>query len=239
MASRTIFAVAISLGASALAAAQPAQRYSYLKPGQLEAATILPTPPANDSWKTIAELAELHRIEQTRTPAEVAQARADEAEESIFLFSGLLGTEFTREHLPLTALLSDRVRGSASVAMSGAKDTFRRPRPYHLDSSLKPVCKTTDDRKNYSYPSGHGVSGYLFALVVAQMVPDKRDAILARADEYAYHREVCGVHYPSDEAASRVAAYAIYGALQGSAQFKADLEKAAAEFRAARERVSR
>ena len=35
-------------------------------------------------------------------------------------------------------------------------------------------------------------------MVLAMMLPEKRDAILARADDYAYSRLICGVHYPTD-----------------------------------------
>ena len=40
-----------------------------LQPSQFDARTILHSPPANDSAQTKAELAALHQIETTRTPA--------------------------------------------------------------------------------------------------------------------------------------------------------------------------
>jgi hypothetical protein len=39
------------------------------------------------------------------------------------------------------------------------------------------------------------MSGYLQALTLIQIVPEKREQIWKRADEYAYSRMICGAHY--------------------------------------------
>ena len=205
----------------------------FVSPEQLSVATILPGPPASDSWQNASEVADLRRIQDTRTPAEVAHARKDDAEESIFAFQDVLGERFTRATLPQTALLSDHVKNDEGIIVNPAKNFFRRPRPYHFDASIKPVCKTSDNRADYSYPSGHGTTGYLEALVLVQIVPEKRNAILARADDYAHSREVCGVHYASDEAASKVVAYSMMAIMMNHPRFKKELEAARAETRQA------
>jgi acid phosphatase (class A) len=213
--------------------AQTARKPIFVTPEQLDAASILPSPPAGDSWKTLQELAELHHIEQTRTPQEIAHAQEDDREESMFIFVSVLGARFNRASLPHTALLSDHVKNDEGIIVNPAKKFFRRPRPYHADSTLHSVCKTTENREDFSYPSGHGTTGYLEALTLVQMVPEKRDEILARADDYAYSREVCGAHYASDEAASRTLAYTMMGIMMNNPQFKAELDAARAELRAA------
>ena len=185
----------VCLLGAAIAHAQAPAKTVFVTPAQLDAASILSTPPANDSWQTLADLAELHRLEQTRTPQQVAHAQADENEESMFLFADLLGPKFNRAALPLTALLSDHVKNNESVIVNPAKVFFKRPRPYNLDATLHPVCKIKEDPADYSYPSGHGTTGFLEALVLARILPKKRDAILARAADYANSREVCGVRY--------------------------------------------
>jgi acid phosphatase (class A) len=63
------------------------------------------------------------------------------------------------------------------------------------------------------------------------MVPEKRREILERADDYAHNRLVCGVHYPSDIAASRNAAYAVFGYMLGTPRFQMELAAARAETR--------
>ncbi len=208
-------------------------RKLFVTPEQLNAASILPSPPANNSSKTLEELADLHRIQNTRSTEQVARAQADDKEESMFVFADVVGPRFNRGSLPLTALLSDHVKANESVIVNPAKVLFRRPRPYHLDPTLRPVCKTTENLMDYSYPSGHGTTGYLEALVLVQMVPEMRDAILTRADDYAHNREVCGVHYTSDEAASKLVAHAIISLMFNNPEFTAELEAAKIELRTA------
>jgi acid phosphatase (class A) len=208
-------------------------RKLFVTPEQLNAASILPSPPANDSPKTLEELAELHRIQDTRNAEEVAHAQVDDKEESMFIFADVVGPQFKRASLPLTALLSDHVKANESVIVNPGKLFFRRPRPYHLDPTLRPICKTTENLTDYSYPSGHGTTGYLEALVLVQMMPELRDAILTRADDYAHNREVCGVHYPSDESASKLVAHAIIGLMFNNPEFTVELEAARIELRTA------
>jgi acid phosphatase (class A) len=70
-------------------------------------------------------------------------------------------------------------------------------------------------------------------LVLIEMVPEKRDAILARADEYARNRLVCGVHYPSDIQASKLVAYSIHSVMDTNPQFQKELAAARVELRQA------
>jgi acid phosphatase (class A) len=201
----------------------------YLDPHQLHLDLIIPPPPARDSSTTAAELTELHRIEGTRTPAQVTQAEADDHEEDIFIFKSVLGPRFTAEALPITAALSAHIRSDESAASSPLKNIYRRPRPYQIDSALHPVC--TLNPGPTSYPSGHSLSGYLLAFTLVQLVPEKRQEIFERADEYVHNRLVCGVHYASDIEASRSVAYAIFGSLETSPRFQRDLATAQQETR--------
>lgn len=190
---------------------------------------MVPPPPAVDSATARDELEELHRIERTRTPAEVAEAQADEKEQDIFVYRTVLGSKFAPADLPRTAALSARVHGEEAAAGTLLKTEFHRVRPYNADKTLHPVCGTTT--KPNSYPSGHSISGYLEALTLAEMAPAERSGIMARADEYAHNRMVCGVHYPSDLAAGREVAYALFGAMMSSAEFRSELAAAKAEMR--------
>jgi acid phosphatase (class A) len=201
----------------------------YIDPASLHLDLILSPPPARDSATTAAELTELHRIEVARTAVQVAQAKADDQEEDIFLFETVLGPGFTAEALPITASLSAHVRKDESAASSPLKSTYRRPRPYQLDSTLHPVCAVNTEPT--SYPSGHSLSGYLLAFTLVQLVPEKRQQIMDRADDYVHNRLICGVHYASDIEASRRVAYAIFGSMVASPNFQRDLAAAREETR--------
>jgi acid phosphatase (class A) len=213
--------------------AQTGRKPNFISPEQLDVASVLPNPPANDSAQTVSELAELHRIQDTRSPAQIAHAKSDDAEEDIFIFKNVLGKKFNRDALPLTAVFSDHVHKDEGVILNPAKMFFHRPRPYHFDATIKPVCKTNPDTTDYAYPSGHSTTGYLEALVLTMMVPEKRDAIFARADDYAHNRLVCGVHYPSDVVAGKSVAYAMIGIMMNTPRFKKEFEAAKAETRLA------
>jgi acid phosphatase (class A) len=201
----------------------------YIDPQVLHLDLILSPPPAGESAITTAELAELHRIESTRTATQIAQAQADDHEEDIFIFKSVLGPGFTAEALPVTALLSAHVRKDESAASSSLKNIYRRPRPYQADGTLHPVC--TVNPGPTSYPSGHSLSGYVLAFTLVQLVPEKRQQIFDRADEYVHNRLVCGVHYASDIEASRRVAYAIFGSMSASPNFQRDLAAAREETR--------
>lgn len=201
----------------------------YIDPLALHLDLILPPPPAQDSAIAVAELRELHGIEATRTSAQIARAQADDHEEDIFIFKTALGPSFTAEALPITAALSEHVRKDESAASSPLKNIYRRPRPYQVDSTLHPVCPLNAEPT--SYPSGHSLSGYLLAFTLVQLVPEKRQEIFERADEYVHDRLICGVHYESDTEASRKVAYAIFGSLAASPRFQRDLAAAREETR--------
>ena len=223
----------IALCIAAAGIAQNTRKPIFVSPEQLDLRTILPAPTPSNSWQTMVELAELHKIQETRTPAEIAHAQKDDVEEHMFIFQDVLGPKFKRESLAATALLSDHIKNDEGVNINPAKNFFQRPRPYHMDATIKPVCKATDNRMDFGYPSGHGTTGYLEALALIQMVPEKRNEILARADDYAHSREVCGAHFASDEAASKAAAYAMMAVMMNNPQFQKELAAAKAETRAA------
>jgi acid phosphatase (class A) len=202
---------------------------NYIEPSVIHLDWILPPPPVRDSSTTATELTELHHIEAIRTSAQITQARADDQEEDIFIFRNILGPGFNAEALPLTATLSAHVRKDESAASSPLKNIYHRPRPYQVDSTLHPVCSLNPEPT--SYPSGHSLSGYLLAFTLVQIVPEKRQEIFERIDEYVHNRLICGVHYASDTEASRSVAYAIFGLLAASPRFQRDLASAREETR--------
>jgi acid phosphatase (class A) len=225
--------VALSISAIPAAAQNGAPRQGiFVSTDQMDAWSILPNPPSDHSPEAAAELAEVHRLQDKRQAAQIAHAKADDAEEDIFIFRDVLGDKFTAEGLPQTALLSSHLHNDETVIGGTAKKHFQRLRPFNFDATVKPVCKTNNDVTDYGYPSGHSLTGYLEALALIQIVPEKRDAILARADDYAHSRVVCGVHYTSDTVASKLTAYAMMGIMMNNPRFRKELDAARAETRA-------
>jgi acid phosphatase (class A) len=221
-----VFAVAIGVAAGTTGAAEP----SFVAPERMHGMSLLATPAAAASAAAARELAELHQIEVSRTPEQVARAMVDDKDESIFLFRDVIGAGFNALSLPATALLSAHVGHDESANTDQLKKGYARVRPYNADKSLQPVCKTK--KKDDSYPSGHATAGYLQALTLIELFPQKRDAILARADDYAHNRLICGVHYRSDIEAARLIAYSVHAVMLDNAKFKTQVSAAKAELRA-------
>lgn len=194
----------------------------------LNVVDVLPVPPKDGSDLQKAELTALHMIEMHRTAAEIAQAQSDARTRNVFLFATIFGARFNQDRLPLTAELSADIEATEKADFASVKHAFARARPYLFDKTLHPVCRT---KESNSYPSGHATSGYLEALVLASMLPEDKDAIFARAADFARSRLVCGVHYPSDVEAGKIVAYALFGVISQDSKFQAARRAAAAELR--------
>jgi acid phosphatase (class A) len=206
----------------------PGKTPNYFQPELLHLSLILPPPPAAGSSRDEQELAEILHIQRTRTPEDVSRARKDDQEEDIFIFRDVIGKDFTAANLPFLAAFSARLKNDSEMVDPPLKHLYRRPRPYTAHHTIHPVCQFSSEP---SYPSGHAMLGYLFAFVMAQIIPEKHDAIVKRAQEYAEHRLVCGVHYRSDIEASRFASATLFGQMLGCEHFEQDLAEARREIR--------
>ncbi|WP_205954992.1 acid phosphatase [Pantoea stewartii] len=103
---------------------------------------------------------------------------------------------------------------ASEVSTSAAKKHFDYPRPFlHKGNTIHLVPDDTVIKDNQPYtadggafPSGHTNTGYTDALLLAEMIPERFDALLQRGARYGYSRLVLGVHYPLDVMGSRMVA---------------------------------
>jgi acid phosphatase (class A) len=201
----------------------------FVSPGQVDLARLLPPPPAMGSAEQRDEIALLLQLQKQRTPAMVALAQADAARE-VFRFADAVGPQFTADKLPATAALFQAVKENGDAILGNAKKHWDRPRPYAVSSEIDPCVHKPG---NASYPSGHATYGTLVAVILADMVPEKAQALAARAEQYRFNREIGGVHYPSDVAAGRIAGTVIAAFLFNSPAFQQQYAVARAEVRSA------
>jgi acid phosphatase (class A) len=206
-------------------------RANFVRATDIDLVQLLPPPPAADSPETRAELDQLLALQAQRTPAAAERARADD-EASVFRFADVFDAPaaFTPARLPRTGALFSQLRDDELAAVKRAKDSFARVRPCHAEPRVAPVIRCPG---NGAYPSGHATLGWIEGLVLADMLPERRAQILARAREYGWNRVVAGVHYPSDIEAGRAAATAIVALLFTSPEFRARETPAREELRAA------
>lgn len=224
--------LALSLQASPPARAEgnaPFSAAPYFDSATVDLTLILPPPPAADSVETKAELGELLSVQVTRTPDMVSRAQADAVEE-VWRFADVMGPKFTAAALPKTAALFDRLVATDNAVVDPARASFNRVRPHLVSDLIKPVVHLS---ASGSWPSPHASLGTLMGVVLGDMVPEKRAAIMERARTYAENRLVAGMHFPSDVEVGRIAGSVIAAFALRQPQFMTEFAAARTELRAA------
>ena len=209
-----------------VAPGQPAQigRLHYLPAGRPDARTLLSPPPLPGSPEQAADLEEVRTIYHAATSNETAAAYS-EKKFSIFNFTPAVGDYFQPGQFPKTEAFFQKVQEDATAVTDRAKDFYQRPRPYAVD----PVLANGKLEKSFSYPSGHSTESMVIALVLADLFPDRRDAIIAVARGIGWRRVEIARHYPTDIYAGRVLAQAILREMKSSPEFEKDFAAAQAE----------
>jgi acid phosphatase (class A) len=148
-------------------------------------------------------------------------------------FACSTGLALTAERFPALTRLINNASTDTGRANNYAKGYWRRLRPFHIDAGV-----TCEDKKelgdSYDYPSGHTTKGWTVGLVLADVMPDRAEPILARARAYGESRLVCRVHNFSAVENGRLGATVSMATVRQSPAYLADLALARAEVAAAR-----
>jgi len=208
----------------------------YLKPAELpDSLALLPPPPAaasaalaadEDAYRSTRMLRDTPRWALAVKDAELGFPKAAET------FSCVLSMAVSEAATPHLNMLLRRVRADASRASDKAKDHFKRRRPFAVHG--EPNCTPREKLKDDAYPSGHASIGWAWALALAEIAPDRVDAILARGLAFGQSRVVCGVHWKSDVEAGRVVGASVVSRLHADPVFTAQMAAARKEIEAAR-----
>jgi acid phosphatase (class A) len=205
----------------------------FLPPAALpDSLALLPPPPLAGSAAQAADEA-AYRSALSETPERFALAAADADlhwPAPAKGFETILGAKVSTAATPHTAMLLQRALADAGLSTSRAKDHYQRTRPFVVNGAES--CTPGDEpalRKDGSYPSGHTAIGWMLALVLTDLVPEKADALLKRGYDYGHSRVVCRVHWKSDTVAGRLIASATYARLQADPLFRAQRDLARAE----------
>lgn len=218
-------------GWATLLASVAAAESRYLK--LVDFQQILPAPPAANSAEDRQELDTVARTRAAATPAEFARAKA-EIRLTIFHFAPVIGTWFQPGKFPRTEALFASVEADSKVVTTAAKKHWQRIRPYHAVPTMFPDAIENEERTDYSYPSGHSTRGMLFALLLAELFPENREALVEKGRDSGWLRVIGEVHYPSDVYAGRVLGLHLARMLLASPAFQRDLAVAKQELAASR-----
>lgn len=188
---------------------------------------VLPPPPRPGGPVAAADRAVFAATRRLAGSPRWRAATSDVSTEAFEHFACALGAQLSPASAPALARLLDRA-GTAGV-VDPVKQFYRQPRPYI--GSKAAICqpRTAALAANGDYPSGHAAGGWMEALILAELAPDRATAILARGRAFGESRVVCGSHSLSAVQAGWLAGAAATAALHGSAAFRADLEAARAE----------
>ena len=152
-------------------------------------------------------------------------------------FSCALNAPITEQDTPHLYTLMRRTLADASLSTSKAKNKYMRTRPFveNKDRTCSPNAEQAL-MKSGSYPSGHSAVGWAWALILAEISPERADAILARGRAFGQSRVMCNVHWQSDVIEGRFMGAATVARLHADPVFRADVESARTELTAARAR---
>jgi acid phosphatase (class A) len=202
-----------------------------LSPAERDAARLLPPPPRPGSPAAKAEVAELHAIAERSAPDVVAAAARDAMDQKPDMFNEALG--FDAMALPATARLLTAVFEEQAAAGKSAKAFFHRDRPWIVDPTIRTCTKQPPGPAANTYPSGHSTTAFSLGVVLAALMPENAQIILARAGQAAENRLICGMHFRSDIVAGQQFGTALALRLMEKPAFKAQMAAARAELRAA------
>lgn len=194
-------------------------------------------------------LATVTAINRDATQATRHQALADaEGISYLYFLSDALGprlgkaflTAYDKGELGKAAALIK----ASEVSTGAAKKHYNNPRPFLIQGNtihLVPDDVVIKDNQPYtadggSFPSGHTNTGYTDALLMAEMIPERFDALVTRGARYGYSRIVLGVHYPLDVMGSRMVAQRNVAHYLNDAKYRALFNEARDQLRTALEK---
>jgi acid phosphatase (class A) len=211
----------------------------YLAPRELpDSLALLPPPPAEGSPALAADGAAFRALTPLQgTPrGTLAERDANLAfPAAAATFACALGMPISEQATPNLNMLLRRTLTDAGLATYKAKDTYRRTRPF-VEFKTGSCTPGEEDslRNDGSYPSGHSSIGWAWALVLAEIAPERADALLQRGRAFSQSRAICGVHWQSDIEAGRLTGAATVARLHANPVFVAQMQAAQREIANAR-----
>lgn len=220
-------AVAIAFASPAFAQTAAVSRPVVNLPPVIDGPALIGPSPTIDSVRAAADRLATHPIVSAER---LAQARADIPWSPWVAMHPVFGDDFTEAHLPRTARVFTDVLNGLSPVIGAAKNANDRRRPMFADPNVVQCGALEPNVQNQSsFPSGHGAGGWAWALVMAELVPTRADAILQRGRDYGDSRVVCGYHFPSDIEAGRTLAAGVIARMHADPAFRRDLDAARRE----------
>lgn len=226
------FPLFLIVGLLVLATAPLRATGPYLGSNAPNALLLLPPPPSAGSVEDLADRDAAYRVYLTCTPEQFALG-VTQQRLTIFHLATAVCPWFKPGKFPKTEALFKQVTDESFLVTRPTKLIWKRPRPYITDPVRFSKVIEPDPTPSPTYPSGHATRATLYALILGELFPEQREAILAKACESGWLRVQGGVHTPLDIYAGRTLGQAIAQAFLRSPTFQQDLAEVKAEIAAA------
>lgn len=200
---------------------------------------LVPPPPASGTAAQALDEAVARRSAALRDTPRWSQAQADadlRFPRAAGTFACALGVEVSETATPHLYQLLRRSAVDLGRATGAAKEHYKRQRPFLVNGQALCTPEGRDHlARSGSYPSGHSSVGWGWALILAEIAPERTDDLLARGRSYGESRNVCNVHWHSDVVQGRQVGAGTVARLHADPVFVADLAAARAEVASARQ----
>ena len=199
--------------------AREADSRQFLPAGSVDAHAIIKPPAAVDTAAFREQMAVVLWMQLTRPPAQVEFVQRSL---NVERFGPLLGRELMSvDGIELTKTI-DTAIGEVRAEYDAIKHEYGLPRPFQVSDAIEPV---TEPRPVASYPSGHATRAIVYARLLAEVFPEKRQVLLDLAYQIGYGRVLAGVHYPMDVLAGQALGTAYSDVIVGQSAFRQAVER--------------
>lgn len=205
-------------------------------------ADALPAPPAAGSPQDLADAAAVRAAQVRPGSARWLLAQADaelDPAAALAMFDCPLGFDLRGEvgGPPPQALarVFARERVDAGDAWTAAKARFAFRAKPNAVLGVDPCTEQPARAQPVSaYPAAHAVMAQVWSRTLAELAPDRAQALAAKAREIGQSRIVCALQYPSDVTAGEALGRRLFEAVRTAPGFETDLAAARDELVAAR-----
>ena len=198
------------------------------------AAEFLPGPPSTTSVQYIKDYLQYEWGKTERDTELGVQAKTDflaQTANYLDAFSKVVGIELSAGNTPNIYTLFDYCMTYGEKAQAKAQASYYYIRPYTKFNQTTLVPAYENQYKDVSsYPSSQAMMGWLFALMLTEVCPDKQDEVLARGYAYGTSSVISGYHWDSDSYAGCLLASALVSRLHSHTGFNAMITSAITEY---------
>lgn len=193
----------------------------YLSLRSIKVMKVIPPVPARGSAMDQKDIAQLLAYQNSRTAAECDRAAVSE-DANLKNFFGPPYGNLTESEIDKLNFFFQKISLDAGSFILIGKTASRRARPYIYHSEITPCI---EKETSSAYPSGHATLGKVFALVLADIFPERAENFLKRSKQISEERVLGGVHHPSDTKAGEILGEEIYKKLSVNIKFQRELKK--------------